>query len=74
MIMSAPARLMDVRISSVTRCSSIQPLAAAALSMAWFRPDLFRRVMAYSGTFVDQQDDDAPEEAKFPLGWLLLMG
>jgi iron(III)-enterobactin esterase len=41
---------------------------AAALSMAWFRPDLFRRVMAYSGTFVDQQDDDAPEEAKYPLG------
>jgi enterochelin esterase-like enzyme len=41
---------------------------AAALSMAWFRPDLFRRVIAYSGTFVDQQDDDAPEEAKFPLG------
>lgn len=41
---------------------------AAALSMAWFRPDLFRRVSAYSGTFVDQQDDDAPEEAKYPLG------
>lgn len=41
---------------------------AAALTMAWFRPDLFRRVIAYSGTFVDQQDDDAPEEAKYPLG------
>ncbi len=41
---------------------------AAALTMAWFRPDLFRRVIAYSGTFVDQQDDDAPEEANFPLG------
>lgn len=41
---------------------------AAALTMGWFRPDLFRRVIAYSGTFVDQQDDDAPEEAKFPLG------
>ncbi len=41
---------------------------AAAMTMAWFRPDLFRRVIAYSGTFVDQQDDDAPEEAKFPLG------
>jgi iron(III)-enterobactin esterase len=41
---------------------------AAALTMAWFRPDLFRRVVAYSGTFVDQQDDDAPEEAKFPYG------
>jgi enterochelin esterase-like enzyme len=41
---------------------------AAALSMGWFRPDWFRRIIAYSGTFVDQQDDDAPEEAKFPLG------
>jgi iron(III)-enterobactin esterase len=41
---------------------------AAALSMGWFRPDWFRRLICYSGTFVDQQDDDAPEEAKFPLG------
>ncbi len=41
---------------------------AAAMTMAWFRPDLFRRVIAYSGTFVDQQDDDAQEEAKFPYG------
>lgn len=41
---------------------------AAALSMGWFRPDLFRRLITYSGTFVDQQDDDAPEEAKHPLG------
>jgi iron(III)-enterobactin esterase len=50
---------------AVIGCSSG---GAAALSMAWFRPDLFRRVIAYSGTFVDQQDDDAPEEARFPLG------
>ncbi len=50
---------------AVLGCSSG---GAAALSMGWFRPDLFRRVIAYSGTFVDQQDDDAPEEAKFPLG------
>ena len=41
---------------------------AAALTMGWFRPDLFRRLITYSGTFVDQQDDDAPEEAVFPLG------
>ena len=41
---------------------------AAALTMGWFRPDLFRRLITYSGTFVDQQDDDAPEEADFPLG------
>ncbi|MSU63413.1 MAG: enterobactin esterase [Pedosphaera sp.] len=50
---------------AVLGCSSG---GAAALSMAWFRPDLFRRVLAYSGTFVDQQDDDASEEAKYPLG------
>jgi len=41
---------------------------AAALTMGWFRPDLFRRLITYSGTFVDQQDDDAPEEANYPLG------
>ncbi len=41
---------------------------AAALSMGWFRPDLFRRLITYSGTFVDQQDEDAPEEGNYPLG------
>jgi len=41
---------------------------AAALTMGWFRPDLFRRLITYSGTFVDQQDDDAPEEKQYPLG------
>jgi len=41
---------------------------AAALIMGWFRPDLFHRLITYSGTFVDQQDDDAPEEVAFPLG------
>jgi len=50
---------------AVIGCSSG---GAAALTMGWFRPDLFRRLICYSGTFVDQQDDDAPEEAKFPLG------
>jgi enterochelin esterase-like enzyme len=50
---------------AVMGCSSG---GAAALSMGWFRPDWFRRIAAYSGTFVDQQDDDAPEEAKYPLG------
>ncbi|MDB6037539.1 MAG: putative hydrolase of the alpha/beta superfamily protein [Verrucomicrobiales bacterium] len=50
---------------AVIGCSSG---GAAALTMGWFRPDWYRRVIAYSGTFVDQQDDDAPEEAKFPLG------
>jgi len=41
---------------------------AAALTMGWFRPDLFRRLITYSGTFVDQQDDDALDEARYPLG------
>ena len=41
---------------------------AAALTMGWFRPDLFRRLVTYSGTFVDQQDDDAPEESDYPFG------
>ncbi|MDA0196727.1 MAG: alpha/beta hydrolase-fold protein [Bacteroidetes bacterium] len=41
---------------------------AAALTAGWFRPDLFRRLITYSGTFVDQQDDDAAEEADYPLG------
>jgi enterochelin esterase-like enzyme len=50
---------------AVMGCSSG---GAAALSMGWFRPDLFRRLITYSGTFVDQQDDDAAEEAKYPLG------
>ena len=50
---------------AVIGCSSG---GAAALTMGWFRPDWFRRIIAYSGTFVDQQDDDAPEEAKYPLG------
>ena len=50
---------------AVLGCSSG---GAAALTMGWFRPDLFRRLITYSGTFVDQQDDDAPEEAQYPLG------
>ena len=41
---------------------------AAALTMGWFRPDLFRRLITYSGTFVAQQNDTAPEEKEYPLG------
>jgi iron(III)-enterobactin esterase len=50
---------------AVIGCSSG---GAAALTMGWFRPEWFRRIIAYSGTFVAQQDDDAPEEAKYRLG------
>jgi enterochelin esterase-like enzyme len=40
--------------------------AAAALIMAWFRPDLYRRVVSWSGTFVNQQwpfDPNYPDGA-----------
>src|SRR6266704_3132389 len=50
---------------AVMGCSSG---GAAALSMGWFRPDWFRRLICYSGTFVAQQDEDAPEAAKYPMG------
>lgn len=35
--------------------------AACALTMAWYRPDLFRRVLSYSGTFVNQAWPPNPE-------------
>lgn len=41
---------------------------AAAFTMAWFRPDLFARVIAYSTTLVAQQDPKSPEAKKYPLG------
>ena len=50
---------------AVMGCSSG---GAAALSMGWFRPDLFRRLACYSGTFVAQQDEDSPEAKQFPFG------
>ena len=39
--------------------------AAAGLSMAWYRPDLYHRVLSYSGTFVNQQ---WPHSAETPHG------
>jgi enterochelin esterase-like enzyme len=35
--------------------------AAAALSMAWYRTDLYHRVLSYSGTYVNQQWPYNPE-------------
>jgi enterochelin esterase family protein len=35
--------------------------ASAALSMAWYRPDLYHRVLSYSGTYVNQQWPWNPE-------------
>ena len=40
--------------------------AAAALIMAWYHPELYHRVLAYSGTWVNQQwphSDDTPHGA-----------
>jgi iron(III)-enterobactin esterase len=38
---------------------------SAALSMAWYHPDLYRRVLTYSGTYVDQQ---SPKSTETPRG------
>lgn len=35
--------------------------AACAFTMAWFHPDLYRKVLSYSGTYVDQQSPMNPE-------------
>jgi enterochelin esterase family protein len=34
--------------------------AAAAFTMAWYRPDLYHRVLSYSGTYVNQQSPTNP--------------
>ena len=34
--------------------------AACAFTMAWFHPELYRRVLSYSGTFVDQESPENP--------------
>jgi enterochelin esterase-like enzyme len=34
---------------------------SAAMAMAWYRPDLYRRVLTYSGTYVNQQWPYNPE-------------
>jgi enterochelin esterase family protein len=38
---------------------------SCALIMAWFHPDLYRRVLTYSGTYVNQQ---WPSDPKYPHG------
>lgn len=42
--------------------------AAAALTMGWFHPEWFRRIVTYSGTFVAQQNPASAEAAMYPLG------
>jgi enterochelin esterase-like enzyme len=41
---------------------------SAALTMGWFGNDTYRRIVTYSGTFVDQQNPKAPTEAQYPNG------
>ena len=36
---------------------------SAAMAMAWYRPNLYHRVLTYSGTYVDQQWPYNPEFA-----------
>jgi len=43
---------------ATTGCSSG---ASAAMIMAWYRPDLYGRVLSFSGTFVNQQWPPSPE-------------
>jgi enterochelin esterase-like enzyme len=35
--------------------------AACAFTMAWFHPERYRRVLSYSGTFVNQQSPPSPQ-------------
>lgn len=41
---------------------------AAALSMAWFANNVWRRAITYSGTFVAQQNATQPEAEQYPYG------
>jgi enterochelin esterase family protein len=38
--------------------------AACAFTMAWFHPELYRRVLSYSGTYVNQQSPQNPESPR----------
>jgi len=48
----------DPNARATTGCSSG---AAAAMAMAWYRNDLYHRVLSYSGTFVNQQWPHNPD-------------
>jgi enterochelin esterase family protein len=48
----------DPDARATTGCSSG---ASAAMAMAWYRTDLYHRVLSYSGTFVNQQWPYNPE-------------
>ena len=38
--------------------------AACAWTMAWFHPELYRRVLSYSGTFVNQENPPHPDVSR----------
>ena len=38
--------------------------AACAFTMAWFHPELYRKVLSYSGTYVNQQSPLNPESPR----------
>lgn len=42
---------------------------AAAFTMGWFRPDLYRRILTYSGTYVNQQSPLHPESPRGAWGY-----
>ncbi len=42
---------------------------AAAFTMGWFRPDLYRRILTYSGTYVNQQSPYHPESPRGAWGY-----
>ena len=42
--------------------------AACAFTMAWFHPELYRKVLSYSGTYVNQQSPLNPDVAAWRMG------
>jgi enterochelin esterase-like enzyme len=56
----------DPKARATMGCSSG---AACAFSMAWYRPDLYRRILSYSGTYVNQQWPYNPETPKGAWGY-----
>ena len=50
----------DPDLRAAMGCSSG---AAAAFTMAWYHPELYRRVISYSGTYVNQQWPFEPRDA-----------
>ncbi len=59
-VLSAVAKKFNVAFTTDPNARAVlggSSGGAAALSMAWFRPDLYRRVLVFSGTFVNLRND-----------------